>query len=96
MCTAVNRGRNILEISQSAKWQTRDVSARGAWGELRMDPAEMHRIEAATGFDDWTDPQLSAIYWGVRGRCADIVSQAVAIYRRRHGLSQAVDGPVAR
>ena len=25
-CTSVNRGRNILKISQSAKWQTRDVS----------------------------------------------------------------------
>ena len=24
LCTSVNRGRNILKISQSAKWQTRD------------------------------------------------------------------------
>lgn len=73
-----------------------DVRARGAWGELRMDPAEMRRIESVTGFNDWADPQLSAIYWGVRGRCTDIVSQSVAIYRRRHGLSRPVDGPVAR
>jgi hypothetical protein len=63
-----------------------DVRARGAWSELRMDPEEMRRIEAVTGFDDWTDPQLSAIYWGLRGRCADIVSQASIIYMRRHGL----------
>ena len=63
-----------------------DVRARGAWSELRMDPEEMRRIEAVTGFNDWTDPQLSAIYWGLRGRCADIVSQASMIYMRRHGL----------
>ena len=63
-----------------------DVRARGAWSELRMDPEEMRRIEAVTGFDDWTDPQLSAIYWGLRGRCADIVAQASMIYMRRHGL----------
>ena len=73
-----------------------DVRARGAWDELGMDVAEMRRIEAVTGFDDWTDPQLSAIYWGVRGRCADIVAQATALYRRRHGLPQPVLGPVAR
>ncbi|MBR3221659.1 MAG: hypothetical protein IKF72_05435 [Kiritimatiellae bacterium] len=68
------------------KWRetVEDVRARNAWDELRMDPAEMRRIESVTGFDDWTDPQLSAIYWGVRGRCADIVSQAVAIYRKHH------------
>ena len=48
-------------------------------------PSEMRRIERVTGFDDWTDPQLSAIYWGVRGRCKDIVAQSTAIYRKRHG-----------
>ena len=29
-CTSVNRGRNILKISQSAKWQTRDIRLRVA------------------------------------------------------------------
>ena len=33
-CTSVNRGRNILKISQSAKWQTRVISQM-AW---RMNP----------------------------------------------------------
>ena len=68
------------------KWRetVEDVRSRGAWGELRMDPGAMRAIERATGFDDWTDPQLSAIYWGARGGCRDIVEQAAAIYRRRH------------
>ena len=32
-CTSVNRGRNILKISQSAKWQTReaDLKAESRW-----------------------------------------------------------------
>ena len=68
------------------KWKeiVEDSRARGAWDELGMNEEFMRRIEKATGFDDWTDPQLSAIYWGARGGCADIVSQASAIYRRRH------------
>lgn len=68
------------------KWRAivEDVRRRGAWEELRMDPKEMLRIEQATGFDDWTDPQLSAIYWGARGGCRDIVQQASVIYRRNH------------
>lgn len=68
------------------KWKAivEDVRARGAWNELKMDEAEMRHIERITGFSDWTDPQLSAIYWGMRGKCADIVSQASAIYRKRH------------
>ncbi len=61
-----------------------DVKRRGAWEELGMDPSMMAKIEQATGFDDWTDPQLSAIYWGGRGGCADIVNQASVIYRRNH------------
>ena len=60
-----------------------DVRARQAWEELGMDPVVMARIERATGFDDWTDPQLSAIYWAVVGGCRDIVAQASAIYRKR-------------
>lgn len=69
------------------KWKAavEDVAARGAWEELGMDIGEMRRIEQITGFSDWTDPQLSAIYWGVRGRCRDIVAQSSAIYRKRHG-----------
>ena len=69
------------------KWKAavEDVAARGAWEELGMDAGEMRRIEHVTGFTDWTDPQLSAIYWGVRGHCRDIVAQSSAIYRKRHG-----------
>ena len=59
-----------------------DVKSRGAWDELRMDPSEMARIEQQTGFDDWTNPQLSAIYWAAKGGCRDIVQQAAIIYRR--------------
>jgi len=68
------------------KWKeiVEDVKARGAWDELGMEPAAMARIEQATGFDDWTDPQLSAIYWAACGGCRDIVNQAAVIYRRNH------------
>ena len=68
------------------KWKeiVEDVRRRGAWDELRMDSKEMLRIEQASGFDDWTDPQLSAIYWGMKGGCRDIVQQASVIYRRNH------------
>ena len=61
-----------------------DVRARNAWDELAMDPRVMRRIEETTGFDDWTDPQLSAIYWAARGKCADIVRQASVLYLRKH------------
>ena len=69
-----------------AEWKriVEDVRARQAWEELGMDPVVMARIERATGFDDWTDPQLSAIYWGGVGGCRDIVAQASVIYRKRH------------
>lgn len=72
-----------------AEWKriVEDVRRRQAWGELGMDPVVMARIERATGFDDWTDPQLSAIYWAVVGGCRDIVAQASAIYRKRQALS---------
>jgi len=67
-----------------AKWKeiVEDVKRRGAWDELRMNPMEMMEIEKMTGFTDWTDPQLSAIYWAARGGCRDIAEQAAAIYRR--------------
>jgi len=68
------------------KWKAivEDVQSRGAWHELGMNVAMMRRIEQTTGFDDWTDPQLSAIYWGARGGCRDIVTQASIIYRKNH------------
>ena len=69
-----------------AEWKktVEDVRARNAWAELGMDPVLMARIEQATGFDDWTAPQLSAIYWAARGGAADIVRQASILYRKRH------------
>ena len=82
-------GANIDDASPlyREKWReiVEDVRARGAWEELRMDSRVMKAIERATGFDDWTDPQLSAIYWGARGGWRDIVEQASILYRRRHG-----------
>ena len=81
-------GANIDSASETYRtiWKgiVEDVRARGAWDELRMDPSVMARIEQATGFDDWTDPQLSAIYWAARGNCRDIVQQASILYRKRH------------
>ncbi len=61
-----------------------DVARRDAWHELGMEAAEMRRIERLTGFTDWTDPQLSAIYWAARGGLTDIFQQASIIYRRNH------------
>ena len=67
-----------------AEWKrmVEDVKSRGVWGELGMDEALMRRIEQLTGFDDWTDPQLSAIYWAAVGGCRDIFEQASVIYRK--------------
>ena len=69
-----------------AEWKriVEDVRRRKAWDELGMDPVVMARIERATGFDDWTDPQLSAIYWAAIGGCRDIVAQATVLYRKKH------------
>ena len=69
-----------------AEWKriVEDVRSRNAWDELGMDAGLMGRIEQATGFDDWTDPQLSAIYWAAIGGCRDIFAQASAIYRKHH------------
>jgi len=68
-----------------AEWAriVEDVSRRKAWYELKMDPRRMAAIERATGLDDWTDPQLSALYWASLGGCKDIFEQALAILRRR-------------
>ena len=69
-----------------AEWRkiVEDVRTRNAWNELGMDPRVMRRIEETTGFDDWTDPQLSAIYWAARGGCVDIVRQASVLYLKNH------------
>ena len=78
------------------KWAeiVKDVKERGAWGEIGMEPQEMLFVEKATGFDDWTDPQLSAIYWARRGLphapgkeraiLAEIIRQAGIIYAKNH------------
>ena len=67
-----------------AEWKriVEDVRRRKAWDELGMDPVVMARIERATGFDDWTDPQLSAIYCAGIGGWRDIVAQATVLYRK--------------
>ena len=61
-----------------------DVRRRNAWEELGMDPRAMARVEQMTGFDDWGDPFLSAIYWGVRGDLHEIVRQSVRLYMKNH------------
>lgn len=72
----------------------RDVAAREAWEELRMDREKMREIEAATGFNDWEDAALSAIYWASEGlekaegslrrRLLMIYRQSETIYRKNH------------
>ena len=52
----------------------------------------MNAVERFTGFDDWTNPQLSAIYWALKGidsaagrdrRVLEtIVRQAMVIYSK--------------
>jgi len=78
------------------RWAERvaDVKRRDAWDELAMEPAWMRRVEKATGFDDWTDAQLSAIYWASLGlrhatgsdrmMLASILEQASVIYSKKH------------
>lgn len=67
------------------KWKriVEDVQQRGAWNELGMDPARMREIERQTGFSDWTDPLLSAIYWAAKGGDRDVFAQSAALYRRK-------------
>jgi len=79
-----------------AKWKAivEDVRSRGAWEELRMDPMRMLQIEKAAKGDDWTDPQLSAIYWAAeglqnakdknQGLLIEIMRQAQIIYTKNH------------
>ena len=78
------------------KWKAivEDVKARGAWDELRMDPMRMMAIEKATGCTDWTDPQMSAMYWAASGvefatgrtknLLMEIFKQARIIYIKNH------------
>lgn len=71
-----------------------EVSQRGAWHELGMEEGKMRRLEQTSGMVDWTDPQLSAVYWANEGLARatgreratllNIVQQATIIYRRRH------------
>lgn len=71
-----------------------DVKSRGAWDELGMDPKKMLAVEKGTGFDDWGDARLSAIYWAyeglskakasVRNQLAMIIRQSVFIYQKNH------------
>ena len=67
-----------------AEWRriVEDVQRRGAWGELGMDLSYMREVERQTGFTEWTDPLLSAIYWAMKGGNRDIVAQASMLYRR--------------
>ena len=79
-----------------AKWKAivEDVKARGAWDELRMNPVKMMEVEKAFGFDDWTDPRLSAIYWAASGLqyakdrdrsfLMEIIRQSRVIYAKSH------------
>lgn len=77
------------------RWReiVRDVASRDAWRELKMDRAKMTKIERETGFTDWTDPCLSAIYWANEGlakaegknrsRLLSIRSVSAQLYRNR-------------
>ena len=83
---------DVASPTYRRKWReiVTDVKARGAWEELGMDPQKMARVEQATGFDDWTNPLLSAIYWAAQGvpyaegrtrqLLLEIVRQAALIY----------------
>lgn len=79
------------------KWReiVEDVRARDAWAELGMEKEKMAAIETAYGVTDWTDPQLSAVYWALRGLpyatephdrafLRQILQQALVIYAKRH------------
>ena len=78
------------------KWRAivEDVKSRGAWEELKMDPMRMLEVEKASGCSDWTDPQLSAMYWAAAGApyasdrtarlLGEIFRQARIIYTKNH------------
>ena len=81
------------------KWRAivEDVRARDAWGELGMEREKMAAVERAYNVSDWTDPQLSAVYWALRGLGSapaahdrafleQIVRQALVLHARRSKL----------
>jgi len=78
-----------------AEWAriVRDVQVRNAWDELKMDPRRMAAIERGTGLTDWTNPQLSALYWASLGNCRDIFEQALSIARRKKNPKAAGTNP---
>ena len=72
------------ETIEAAVEKVEDVKRRGAWDELGMDPSVMARIEQATGFDDWGDPFLHAIYWAAQGDLRAVYEQSVRLYKKNH------------
>lgn len=70
------------------KWKTivDDVMARDAWEEIGMKKSIMAEIEQVTGFKDWRDPMMSAMYWARIGSLPDIFHQARIIYARTHNM----------
>lgn len=79
-----------------AKWRemVEDVKRRGAWAELGMDAGKMAAVEKATGFTDWGESVLSAIYWASEGLkvaeeksnrrfLENIVRQSIVMYKKR-------------
>lgn len=73
-----------------AKWKAivEDVKSRDAWEEIGMEKSKMDEIERITGFNDWADPQMSAMYWAKEGGFTDIFTQAKIIYQRTHNMIQ--------
>lgn len=87
-----------------AKWReiVEDVSRRDAWEELGMDRGKMAAIEKATGFTDWGESVLSAIYWAGEGLkvaeegsnrrfLENIVRQSMAMYKKRVAAVKSVE-----
>lgn len=70
------------------KWKAivEDVMARDAWEEIGMKKDKMLEIEQVTGFKDWRDPMMSAMYWAREGRIPEIFHQARVIYSRSHNM----------
>lgn len=70
------------------KWRIimEDIIARDAWEEIGMKRDKMLEIEQITGFKDWRDPMMSAMYYAYIGRIADIFNQARTIYSRSHNM----------
>jgi len=91
-------GTNIDSAAETyrRKWRetVEEARSRGAWDELRLEPAKMLEVERVTGFSDWTDPRLSAIYFAMeglrradmrgRGLLEEIIRQSRVLYARDH------------